>query len=146
MSPTICLGSEMFDYPEGGGLLWQYLNWALGLRQIGCRVIWLENVGALGPPERVRSLTKALKERLAPYGLEDAVALSSWNGSPLPVEMTEGCLDLDAAAVEADLLLNFHTGMDDVNARFRRSALLDTDPGVRQVCVNAGRFKLARHD
>src|SRR6266480_173839 len=36
--------------------------------------------------------------------------------------------------------------MDDVNARFRRSALLDTDPGVRQVCVNAGRFKLARHD
>jgi hypothetical protein len=28
-------------YPEGAGHLWVYLNWALSLHALGCRVIWL---------------------------------------------------------------------------------------------------------
>jgi peptidoglycan/xylan/chitin deacetylase (PgdA/CDA1 family) len=45
MPITVCLSpSGTFYYPEGGGHLWVYLNWALGLRSLGCRVIWLECV------------------------------------------------------------------------------------------------------
>ena len=44
MSLTVCLAANTLSYPEGGGHLWVYLNWALGLRALGCRVIWLETV------------------------------------------------------------------------------------------------------
>ena len=33
MSVTVCLApAQTIEYPEGGGHLWVYLNWALGLR------------------------------------------------------------------------------------------------------------------
>jgi len=45
MSLTVCLApANTIGYPQGGGHLWVYLNWALALRAIGCRVIWLEGV------------------------------------------------------------------------------------------------------
>jgi hypothetical protein len=44
MSITVCLCTNTIGYPEGGGHLWAYLNWALGLRALGCEVIWLEGV------------------------------------------------------------------------------------------------------
>ena len=31
MSQTVCLAANCIGYPEGGGHLWVYLNWALGL-------------------------------------------------------------------------------------------------------------------
>ena len=39
----VCLFANTLSYPEGGGHLWVYLNWALGLRSLGCQVIWLED-------------------------------------------------------------------------------------------------------
>ena len=45
MSRTVCLAANCIGYPEGGGHLWVYLNWALGLRALGCRVTWMERVG-----------------------------------------------------------------------------------------------------
>ena len=45
MSLTVCLApANTVGYPQGGGHLWVYLNWALALRAAGCRVIWLEGV------------------------------------------------------------------------------------------------------
>jgi hypothetical protein len=37
MSITACLAADTLYYPTGGGHLWVYLNWALGLRALGCR-------------------------------------------------------------------------------------------------------------
>ena len=42
MSITVCIAPATLDYPLGGGHLWAYLNWALGLRALGCNVLWLE--------------------------------------------------------------------------------------------------------
>jgi hypothetical protein len=44
MAITVCLAANTLGYPQGGGLLWIYLNWALGLRACGCQVVWLESV------------------------------------------------------------------------------------------------------
>ncbi|PYQ18237.1 MAG: hypothetical protein DMF79_15555 [Acidobacteria bacterium] len=142
MSVTVCLApARTIDYPEGGGHLWVYLNWALALRATGCRVIWLEGVdldesASPAPSGRrrgdidVRECLAILKKRLEPYGLVDAVALFPLNGKPLPRDLAEGCLDLEAAA-EADLLLNlWHSLPPAVVSRFRRSAFVDTDPGL----------------
>jgi len=54
MSATVCLLANALSYPEGGGHLWVYLNWALGLRALGCQVIWLERVFPRTPPHEVR--------------------------------------------------------------------------------------------
>ena len=58
-----------------------------------------------------------------------------------------GCLDLDTAAAQADLLLEFPYDTPlHVLKRFRRSALLDIDPGLSQVWISKGRKRLTPHD
>ena len=104
MSVTICLApAQTIEYPQGGGHLWVYLNWALALRANGCRVIWLEGVdlndSANSRRRRrgtdVRGCIATLKKRLEPYGFADAIALFPLNDKPLPRDLAEGCLDLD---------------------------------------------------
>src|SRR5262249_53694097 len=73
MSTTVCLWADTFGYPEGGGHAWVFLNWALGLRALGCRVIWLEGADPRTPVPKVRRLLAALKSRLQPYGLAERV-------------------------------------------------------------------------
>ena len=41
--PTIVIApSNVAAFPEGGGHFWVYLQYVLGLRQLGCDVYWLE--------------------------------------------------------------------------------------------------------
>jgi peptidoglycan/xylan/chitin deacetylase (PgdA/CDA1 family) len=133
-------------YPDGGGHLWVHLNWALSLRALGCRVIWLEPVAADVPPSRIQANVRALKSRLERHGLAGAVALCSLNAEPLPPDVLAGCLDLDAAA-EADLLLNLRYGASrEVVGRFQRSALVDIDPGLLQIWMARRQLCVAPHD
>src|SRR6266576_2684341 len=45
MSLTVCLApANTVAYPNGAGHLWVYLHWALALKALGCRVIWLEGI------------------------------------------------------------------------------------------------------
>ena len=87
-----------------------------------------------------------LKGRLERYGLAERLALYSWDGEALSDEVTKGCLDLEAA-VEADLLLNLrYTLPGEVVERFRRSAMLDIDPGLLQLLMSQGVVSVPQHD
>jgi aminoglycoside phosphotransferase (APT) family kinase protein len=44
-----------------------YLNWALGLRALGCQVIWLERVVPSHPAHEVKARIAALKSHLERY-------------------------------------------------------------------------------
>src|SRR3954453_20552524 len=134
MSPLrVWIWADTLSYPEGGGHLWVYLNWALGLRSLGCQVIWLEDTDPHLPTREVQRLVAALKARLARYDLADSVALCSATSEPLAPDAVAGCLDL-AAAAEADLLLDLHyAAQTAIVGRFRKSALVDIDPGLSQV-------------
>jgi hypothetical protein len=169
MSVTVCLSTKKtLSYPQGGGHLWVFLNWALGLRALGCEVIWLETVSeketvaalnrrrGLEPTalagsasdlaDEVQANVATLKGRLERYGLGECLALCSWDGEALSEEVTNGCLDLEAA-VEADLLLNLrYTLPGEVVERFRRSAMLDIDPGLLQLLMSQGVISLPQHD
>jgi hypothetical protein len=146
MTNTVCLFANTIEYPEGGGHLWVYLNWALGLRALGCEVIWLEGVEPRTPESELRANLLALKNHLEPYGLAQQVALCSWGRASLSNAAALGCLDL-AAAVEADLLLNLGYALPARTVKhFRRSALVDIDPGRLQVWMSTGGIKVARHD
>lgn len=147
MSITVCIAPvRTLEYPEGGGHLWEYLNWALGLRAIGCNVIWLESVAANSPLAEVQVNVSALKLRLERYDLANCLALySSDETTPLDAAAMQ-CMDLDAAA-RADLLLEFrYDTPSHIVKRFRRSALLDIDPGLSQAWINKGRINLTPHD
>ena len=158
MSITVCLApANTVAYPNGGGHLWVYLHWALGLKALGCRVIWLEGIDVdesdTSPAARRRrrggpaaACVAELKAHLAPYGLADALALYAIDGQPVPVDIAQGAMDLTAAA-EADLLLNlWHSAPARVVGQFRRSAFVDTDPGLLQIWMTTGAVQLARHD
>jgi hypothetical protein len=147
MSIRVCLfPAGTLSYPNGGGYLWIYLNWALGFRSLGCEVIWLEGVSPTAPAQLVQLQVATLKNRLERYGLAESLALCSWTGEPLPAETTAGCMNLDNAA-EADLLLNQRYGApSEIVGRFRRSALLDIDPGLLQIWISKGWIEVARHD
>jgi len=158
MSLTVCLApANTIGYPQGGGHLWVYLNWALALRAIGCRVIWLEgvddDVGDTSVARRrrwrgrdVRECVAALKSHLGRYGFADALALYSITSEPLPADLAASGLTLEAAAA-ADMLLNLSPALPEpVVRRFRRSGFVDTDPGLLQVWMTTGDICVAPHD
>lgn len=146
MSPTVCLVASTLRYPEGGGHLWVHLNWALGLRSCGCKVIWLEVIDPRMSADRIELCLNSLKRHLAPYDLAGAIALCSPGGEPLPREIAGGCHDLDAA-LEADLALNMvYTVPAELIRRFRRSLLLDIDPGLLQLLIAQRTLALPEHD
>jgi hypothetical protein len=146
VSTTVCLSAKTIFYPRSGGHLWVYLNWALGLHALGCRVIWMETLFPDLPAHEVRPYVDTLKSRLERYGLAECVALCSFTDEPLPQGTVGECLDIEAAA-EADLLLDLeYLIAPKLVGRFRRSALVDIDPGLMQVWLSKGWINLARHD
>jgi hypothetical protein len=43
VKPTVVLSAfNVANFPEGGGHFWVYMQYALGLRQLGCDVCWME--------------------------------------------------------------------------------------------------------
>jgi hypothetical protein len=146
VSATVCLCAKTLHYLEGGGHLWVYLNWALGLQANGCRVIWLEPVAPGASTSRVRERVTRLESYLDAFGLAGSLALCSWTGELLPREATEGCLDLEEA-LGADLLINVAYGVPaQLVKRFRRRVLLDIDPGLLQVWISRGQVQIPEHD
>ena len=146
MTSTVCLCAETLYYPKGGGHLWVYLNWALGLQSNNCRVIWLEPVGSDTPSQELQEKVSVLKQNLKRTGLDEQVALISWTDEPLPAEATRGCLDA-GDAMSADLLVNIQKDLTSRTVKgFKCSAFIDIDPGLLQLWVSQGRVKLAPHD
>ena len=94
MSTKICLSAKTRGYTTGGGHMWVYHSWALGLRALGCQVIWMETVFPDLRAHEVRPYVSALKDRLERYGLADCVALCSFTDEPLPRETVGECLDI----------------------------------------------------
>ena len=147
MSLTVCLApANTVDYPHGGGHFWVYLHWALGLKTLGCRVIWLERVDPADPLDETARNVTALRAHLGKWGLADSLALFSTDGKGIPAEVGGPFLDLDAAA-EADVLINlWHSLPGWVLRRFRRTALIDTDPGLLQIWMMTGTVRVSPHD
>jgi hypothetical protein len=146
MNTRVCLAADTLSYPEGGGHFWVYLNWALGLRAAGCQVLWLEVVAPETDSADLPKFSSCLKQRLDRYGLGGSMVLSGHEGQALDPVLTGGCAGLEAASA-SDLLLSFRYDLkDEIVRRFRRSALVDIDPGLLQLWMSEGQIAIARHD
>lgn len=138
----ICLSTAKTLYYPQGGHLWVFINWAFGFRAAGCEVYWLDLYEpTLSAEENARYLT-TLRDRLAPFGLADTIVLAPQDG---PAQ------DLDAHSIGvlegADLLFNLRYDLPErLMSLFRRSVLLDIDPGMTQQSIAAGLYKCPPHD
>jgi len=150
---TVVLSAfNVAGFPEGGGHFWVYMQYALGLRQLGCDVYWLERFVHTGDDARDALTLGTFFERMKGFGMEGRVALQAgpdpkrFPDAPLQVlGMTEPALD--EAIGRADLLLNFHYAIDPrLLPRFRRTALVDIDPGLLQFWISRGQLTMPPHD
>ena len=143
MEPSVCIAANAIDYPAGGGHLWVYLNWALGLRARGCRVIWLEVLHRTVPRAKAEGRLRSLREKLAPFSLDTEVVLVHPGEPEVERQSPLGLRDAGAA----DLLLSLRYGLPErILRRFRRSALLDIDPGLLQMWMARGQVRVPAYD
>jgi len=140
------------NFPEGGGHCWVYLQYVQGLRELGREVYWLENFRSTGNAKSDEVLLATFFERMERFGLGGRIILylssgpTSAGGAPRQY-LGRSPDDAEAIFDGADLLLNFHYAISpDLLARFRRTALVDIDPGLLQFWISRGQLAVPRHD
>ena len=146
MSRDICLLADTLGFMSGGGHFWVYLNWALGLRANGVRVHWLEPIpDGLSDDELARRV-ETLRGRLRPYGFDESIAVVAWTRDDPDVAAPPHSTSFGEVASASDLLINFTYAMPSaVLDRFRRTALVDIDPGLTQLWLSSGQMHVAAH-
>jgi hypothetical protein len=150
--PTVVLSAfNVAGFPDGGGHFWVYLQYVLGLRQLGCDVYWLESFLTKGRAEREAAALATFRARMEQYGLGRNHILylthsQEGNGS-FPTEFLEPTrAEAEAVFEKTDLLLNFHYAISPaLLARFRRTALVDIDPGLLQFWISRGQLHVPQH-
>jgi hypothetical protein len=150
---TVVLSAfHVANFLEGGGHFWVYMQYAQGLRQLGCDVYWLENFFSSGDEERDACVLSAFMERVAQYGLagKSVVHVSRRDkNAPCGPSQYVGMTQAEAEAVfrRADLLLNFYYRIPPaLLSYFRRTALVDIDPGLLQFWISRGQISVHPHD
>src|SRR5262249_51735950 len=110
MASVVLCPCNVANFPEGGGHFWVYMQYAQGLRRLGCDVYWLERFDASGDPGRDARTLATFFERMGRYGLGGKAVLYKddvprpGNGGP---DEYIGLSRAEAEAVfgRADLLL-----------------------------------------
>ena len=146
MTTVVLSAFDVLQFPRGGGHFSAYLQYAYGLQAAGCDVWWLERTNAGADEQADRRRAAELSERLGRAGLAERLILYTGR-----CEAERGYLTLDSARAEAvfaraELLLNFNYEIDpELLARFRRTALVDIDPGLLQLWMHMGDLSVAAH-
>jgi hypothetical protein len=152
MSIVVISPSNVVTFPEGGGHFWVYMQYVQGLRQLGCEVYWLEHFQSSGDRERDEFMLSTFYKRMERYGLGGKVILYSVQDS-ISDKGTEyeyiGVQPLQAQTIfrRAELLLNFYYRIHPaLLSCFRRTALIDIDPGLLQFWMAVGQLVVPPHD
>ena len=151
MSTVVISVYNVANFPDGGGHFWVYMQYAQGLRRLGCDVYWLEQVRLPGPRKSAAPLLSSFRERMSRFGLEGRTLLYARarpEGGAGSLRFI-GCTSSEADGVlrRADLLLNFHYAIDPrLLTGVRRTALVDIDPGLLQLWMSTGQLDVLPHD
>ncbi len=149
MHTIVVAPTRVANFPTGGGHFWAYMQYVQGFLQHDCEVYWLEKFESTGDLVKDRELCEHLRQRLAAFGLADRLLIyeeTREGGLPytfLNVPASRG----EAVCKSADLLLNFRYDMGaEMLSLFRRTALVDIDPGLLQFWMSAGQITVFPHD
>jgi hypothetical protein len=156
MAIVVVSAHNVMKFLEGGGHFWVYMQYVQGLHQLGCEVYWLERFRSSGDQSRDAAVLSTFAKRMERYGLADKLILyvcreqSGDGGQGEGGRHTYlGMTPREAGAIfqRADLLLNFHYSIDPtLLACFRRTALVDIDPGLLQFWMATRQLEVLPHD
>jgi hypothetical protein len=150
--PTVVVSAyNVANTPQFGGHFWVYLQYVHALRRLGCEVFWLERLRSDDRGRDMSAVVRTFFQRMERYGLGGKAILYETTGSDGgdPARHFIGMSSATAETVfrRADLLLNFHYAIDPgLLSRFRRTALIDIDPGLLQFWISQGQLRVAPHD
>lgn len=140
---VIVCANNVASFPEGGGHFWVFMQYVQGLRAIGCDVWWMEEFHSCGNPNEDAANIARLLKWLEGCGLQDRLILYTAGGDFLNLAAGRA----RAIIRDADLLLNFYQKIQTwILERFRRTALVDIDPGLLQCWISNGELSVASHD
>lgn len=143
---------NVLNFREGGGHFWVYMQYVQGLRELGCDVYWLERFSCRGSSRENELAVSGFQARMDQFGLSGKTVLYTAGDGPGasdPPDNYVGVSRSDAEDIfaQADLFLNFHyAAHPDLIARFRRTALVDIDPGLLQFWISRGQLSVPAHD
>jgi hypothetical protein len=155
MTRVVISPTNVAGFPEGGGHYWVYMQYALGLWELGCEVYWLERMSSFRDADHRRRVLETFFARMRDSGLGGRAFLHDLadGNSGRVLVGPDGSRDertpdvLDRLAAGADLLLNFDYAVDrTVLERFARTALVDIDPGQLQYWIQNGQLRVHPHD
>jgi hypothetical protein len=151
---SIVIAGALAQKPGYGGHTWVFLQFLLGLRQMGWEVLFLDRLepdmcrdsaGRVCPPEQSENI-RYLRDVLGRFGLGERFALAydtgrRWIGMEKPVVLERVCRS--AALVN---FMGYFTD-EDVLATAQRRVFFDFDPGFGQMWCQLGLADLFReHD
>ncbi len=142
---TIVVSSVVANKNLNAGNAWVVLSWVLGLKKLGFRTCFVEQIsreacvdadGAVTSFEQSVNLAY-FKRIMGQFGLSDSAALVYEGGRHVHGPSYAELLDL---AETADLLVNItgHLTLEPLMRRLRRKAYVDLDPGFTQFWHAAG--------
>jgi hypothetical protein len=132
-------------YPVDG-YFWISLNWALGLRSLGCELVWFEEHDPDWSDDELAEKTSYVQGLLATHLPEASFALDTEVPAGVAEKLSFTPLTLEDIAA-SDVLISFAKRLRDrVVRRFGCAALLDVDPGITQGWIKYGAYKLADYD
>jgi hypothetical protein len=142
---TVVVSGALANKYRMGGAVWTRLNWVLGLRKLGFRVYFVEQIERGTCVDAAGAVTafgdcvnlayfKAVTEQ---FGLSGSAALIYDGGRQIH---GPGWTELLGVAESADLLVNItgHLTCEPLKRRFRRKVYVDLDPGYTQFWHAAG--------
>src|ERR1051325_4889390 len=80
MTTVVLCPFNVVNFPEGGGHFWVYMQYALGLRQLGCDVYWLEKFRGSGDEEADEKLLTPFPAPMEQFGLGGKLILYRKSG------------------------------------------------------------------
>ncbi len=153
MMATIVVSGALANKVDNGGEAWIRLSWVLGLRRLGARVFFVEQIdrskcfdeeGRPAPFETSgnRAWFDEIQRR---FGLSGSAALVLGDGEAFHGLGRQELLDV---AWEADLLVNIsgHLRWDPFLRRVRCKVFVDEEPGFTQYWHSTGAARVAGHD
>ena len=147
MTAVVLATVRMLEFLDGGGHFWVYMQYAEGLRRQGYDVYVLDTFTGQRAAEPDAESVARFLERMAAHGLRDKaiIAVDRVDDRPRYVAVSED--DANDLFRDADALINFNYRLPgDVVSAFRRSALVDIDPGLLQYWLSRRLLAPAPHD
>ena len=148
MTTVVVSPYNVASFLEGGGHFWVYMQYVLGLRQLGCQVYWLEQFNLWPETERGKAALEVFSQRMQSFGLRDNFLFYFLDKNSNQIAFVgREAAEVKSIFRQTDLLLNFHYAAENrILEYFRRTALVDIDPGLLQFWMSHQQLSVQPHD